>query len=34
MVILDLDAKCGLKGEGSFAYKFEVEGGLDELEVL
>lgn len=34
MVILDLDRKCGLKGESSFAYKFEVDGGLDELEIL
>lgn len=33
-VILELDASCGLKGPESFAYKYEVEGGLDRLEDL
>jgi hypothetical protein len=33
-VILDFDHSCGLKGEQSFAYQFEVETGLDQLEAL
>jgi hypothetical protein len=28
-VILDFDESCGLKGQQSFAYQFEVETGLD-----
>ena len=33
-VILEFDEKCGLKNEQSFAFKFEMDGGLDELEKL
>ena len=33
-IIFDLDKACGLIGEKSFAYKYEMEGGLDTLEEL
>lgn len=32
--IFELDQRCNLKDKESFAYRFEIEGGLDELEQL